>query len=191
MNKKRLVIIIITLALMGGLYYLITLRQSENNLPKDAENTTYEENEEEKKKPDIAVGEAAPNFTLKNLDEKEVSLKDYRGKIVLINFWATWCKYCDIEMPDLQKLDKENEDLVVLAVDVQESKETVKNYIEKGGYDFEVVLDEEGEVAKMYLASAFPTSYFVDKDGTLLGGIPGMMEYAQMKKILESIRANE
>ncbi|KNF07605.1 thiol-disulfide oxidoreductase ResA [Gottschalkia purinilytica] len=196
MNKKGLIIIILTVVLIGGLYYFTMGRKTEESLPKD--NITKEKNEEdreekkEKKKiTEATVGEEAPDFTLRNLDGKEVSLKDYRGKIVLINFWATWCEYCDKEMPDLQKLDKENDDLVVLAVDVMEDEEKVKNYIKKGAYDFEVVLDEEGDVAKNYLISAFPTSYFVDKDGTLIGSVPGMMEYPQMNQILKSIRENK
>nr|WP_272876634.1 TlpA disulfide reductase family protein [Clostridium sp. Cult1] len=164
--------------------------EPENNVSQETNNETGEENIVEDSVLDIAIGEEAPNFTLRNLEGEEVSLTDYRGKVVLINFWATWCKYCDIEMPDLQKLDKENEDLVVLAVDVMEEKSLVEGYIEKGGYDFQVVLDEDGDIAKLYLVSAFPTSYFVDKDGILLGGVPGMMTYAQMNQIVEGIRGN-
>jgi thiol-disulfide isomerase/thioredoxin len=132
----------------------------------------------------------APDFTLVDLDGKEVSLSDFRGKYVLINFWATWCQYCDLEMPDLDRLYKENEDLVVLAVNVQEEKGVVEDYIKKGGYTFPVVLDEEGYVSLTYLVSGYPTSYFVDKEGILLGGVPGMMTYEQMVQILENIRNN-
>lgn len=139
---------------------------------------------------DIAIGKKAPNFTLMNLEGEEVSLEDYEGKIVLLNFWATWCTFCRQEMPDMQKLSDENDDLVVLAVDVMEEKKLVEDYIEEGGYDFEVVLDAKGEVARTYLVSAFPTSYFIDKDGTLIGGVPGMMTGPQMNEILENIRAN-
>lgn len=137
---------------------------------------------------ELAKDKPAPDFTLMNLSGEEVSLSDYRGKIVLINFWATWCGFCDMEMPDLQRLDEENDDLVVLAVDVMEDKETVQQYIDEGGYSFEVVLDEKGDISKTYLVSGFPTSYFVDPDGILLGGVPGMMTYDQMNEILDSIR---
>ncbi|WP_236910659.1 TlpA family protein disulfide reductase [Clostridium sp. Cult1] len=198
MNKKILSIIILAIVLIGGLYYFAMVKggetteelEPENNVSQETNNETGEENIVEDSVLDIAIGEEAPNFTLRNLEGEEVSLTDYRGKVVLINFWATWCKYCDIEMPDLQKLDKENEDLVVLAVDVMEEKSLVEGYIEKGGYDFQVVLDEDGDIAKLYLVSAFPTSYFVDKDGILLGGVPGMMTYAQMNQIVEGIRGN-
>ncbi len=141
--------------------------------------------------PEVASGKMAPNFTLKNLKGEEVSLEDYRGKIVLLNFWATWCKYCDMEMPDLQKLDDENDDLVVLAVNVQEDKEVVEEYIEKGKYEFEVLLDEGGEIATMYLVNGFPNSYFIDEEGILLGRVPGAMTYDQMVQVLEGIREDK
>ena len=140
---------------------------------------------------DIEFGKLAPDFTLKNLEGEEVSLSDYRGKIVFLNFWATWCGWCDKEMPDLQKLYEENDDLVVLAVDVMEDKKIVDKYIEEGGYDFEVVLDEEGKVTMTYLAGNLPTTYFIDKEGILLGGKPGMMTGPEMNGFLETIRKGE
>lgn len=158
----------------------------EDNVVNPPEETSVEDSV-----PEIASGKLAPNFTLKNLKGEEVSLEDYRGKLVLVNFWATWCKYCDMEMPDLQRLDEENEDLVVLAVNVQEDKETVEAYIEKGGYEFEVVLDEEGEIATMYLVYGLPNSYFIDEEGILLGRVPGAMTYDQMVQVLDSIREGE
>ncbi len=147
-----------------------------------------EEVAEETSTTEIAKNKPAPDFTLKNLAGEDVSLSDYRGKFVLINFWATWCGFCDMEMPDLQMLDDENDDLVVLAVDVMEDKATVEKYINEGGYTFEVLLDEEGDIAKTYLVSGFPTSYFIDPDGILLGGVPGMMTYDQMNQIMDRIR---
>ena len=213
MNKKILGIIILAVVLVVGLYYGTSLKDSnednadianvgsvsdndnpdENDIDIDEDNRGGDNTDSDKDsiEPEIAVGELAPDFTLVNLGGEEVSLSDYRGQYVLINFWATWCKYCDIEMPDLNKLNEENEDLVVLAVNVMEDKNTVDEYIEEGGYSFPVVLDEKGEVAITYLISAFPTSYFVDKEGILLGGVPGMMTYAQMNQILDSIREDE
>ena len=163
----------------------------EENIVSPPEDETSENVNSEDSMPEIASGKLAPNFTLKNLKGEEVSLEDYRGKLVLVNFWATWCKYCDMEMPDLQRLDEENEDLVVLAVNVQEDKETVEAYIEKGGYEFEVVLDEEGEIATMYLVYGLPNSYFIDEEGILLGRVPGAMTYDQMVQVLDSIREGE
>ncbi|NLK44966.1 MAG: TlpA family protein disulfide reductase, partial [Tissierellia bacterium] len=87
--------------------------------------------------------------------------------------------------------DDENDDLVVLAVNVQEDKEVVEEYIEKGKYEFEVLLDEEGEIAKIYLVNGLPNSYFIDEDGILLGRVPGAMTYDQMVQVLEGIREDK
>lgn len=138
--------------------------------------------------PVIEIGEKLPNFTLKDLNGKEVSLRELEGKIVLINFWATWCPWCDKEMADLDKLDKENEDLIVLGVNVDESKSQVEKYVKEGGYDFKVVLDEGGVVAGNYLVTGLPASYFVNKDGIYVGRIPSYMTAEQMNEALDVTR---
>ncbi len=137
---------------------------------------------------DIALGLESPDFTLTNLDGEEVSLSDYRGKIVIVNFWATWCKWCDLEMPDLNKIYTENEDIVVLAVNVMEDEQTVKKYIEEGGYEFEVVLDTEGKIASDYLVNGLPNSYFVDKDGILQFIEMGMISNEKLVNVVDAIR---
>lgn len=188
--KKILLMILLLMVVVTGCSKPILEKNGKNteeNLPED----NMEVADEEEMEFDIAIGKESPDFTLKNLNGDEVSLSDYRGKIVLINFWSTECTWCEKEMPDLQKLDKENDDLVVLAVNVMEKKETVEKYIEKGKYEFEVLLDEDGEVARTYLISGFPTSYFVDEDGILLGGVPGYMTHEQMDSILKSIKEGE
>lgn len=205
--KNILIIILIIALLGGGLYYFNLERKNEsiveentpdNDIAEDtAKDPAVDENQEVEDESiegtadtavNIASGKEAPNFTLKNLKGEEISLSDYRGKIVLINFWTTWCKWCDVEMPDLDRFNKENDDLVVLAVNVEENKETVEEYINKGGYEFEVVLDEDGQIARTYLVNGFPNSYFIDKEGILIGRAPGMITYEQMNTILEEIR---
>ena len=131
------------------------------------------------------------NFKLENLKGEEVQVTDYEGKILLINFWQTSCKYCDMEMPDLVKLEEANEDVVVLAVNVMESKDKVQKYIDKGGYGFEVALDSDGLVSMDYLVSGFPATYFVNTDGIFMGRVPGMMTYEQMDEIVTNIREVE
>ncbi len=197
-NKNMVVILVLAIVLVGGMYYFATKDNGKLLVKEDP--PIVDQNPEEPARseepttpstssPTIAVaGELAPDFTLKNLAGEDVTLSDYRGKIVMINFWATWCTWCDIEMPDMQKFDAENDDLVVLAVDVQEDIKDVKAYIEKGGYDFEVVLDPDGEIYKTYLGNGFPNSYFIDKEGILLGKVPGAMNLAQMEEILGNIR---
>ncbi|MGO1819198.1 MAG: TlpA family protein disulfide reductase [Senegalia sp. (in: firmicutes)] len=209
MNKKSIIAIsILALMLIVGIYY--TVNDNDNN---DKEKTSKEEEalidenteksesvsededieEEDIEEVLLEKGKPAPDFTLKTLNGEDASLSDYKGKIVLINFWATWCKYCDEEMPDLEKLYNENkDDLVVLAVDVGEEEEKVRDYIEKGGYTFPVLLDKNSSIAqKNYYVSAYPTSYFIDEDGNLIGAVAGMMTYPQMTQILEQIKSGE
>lgn len=214
MKNKWLLIVFGIVVILGGIYFL-TKENLDSDLKDDTGDSEQEQskdlrdshNPDNTKVPDdsnfvigedIDIGKPGPNFKYKdkdgkeirltNLSGEEISLKNYEGKIVLLNFWGTWCKWCDVEMPDLDKLDKENDDLVVLAVNVNEDKDVVDKYIEEGGYDFEVVLDLDGEIAKKYLISSYPTTYFLDKEGVLLGGVPGMMEYEQMEEVLGAIR---
>ena len=119
--------------------------------------------------PAPVVGKPAPDFQLPALDGEAVSLGDFRGKPVLLNFWATWCGPCRMEMPFLQLTYEEWSDkgLVVLAVDVGESQPTVKEFIERFVFTFPVLLDPGQEVALMYNIRAFPTTFFIDADGKI------------------------
>lgn len=137
---------------------------------------------------DIGIGLESPDFTLTNLNGEEVALSDYRGKIVIVNFWATWCHWCDLEMPDLNKIHVENEDLVVLAVNVMENEDTVRQYIEDGSYEFEVVLDTDGKIASDYLVNGLPNSYFVDRDGILQYIKVGIISNDELLYVVDAIR---
>lgn len=209
MNKKSIIAIsILALMLIVGIYYTVndngnkdnekTSKEEEALIDENTEKSESVSEDEDIEEEDIEEvllekGKPAPDFTLKTLNGEDASLSDYKGKIVLINFWATWCKYCDEEMPDLEKLYNENkDDLVVLAVDVGEEEEKVRDYIEKGGYTFPVLLDKDSSIAqKNYYVSAYPTSYFIDEDGNLIGAVAGMMTYPQMTQILEQIKSGE
>lgn len=201
-NKKIFAAIILVLALIAALYNLLKIKaeytpkeeiikeqydESDEELV-ETEEEEFKQEASEEMEPKIAKGKEAPDFTLLNLDGEEVSLSDFRGKYVLINFWGTWCQWCEQEMPDLQKVYDENEDLVVLAVNVMEEKSDVEGYIKEHGYSFPVLLDADGNVALTYLVSGYPTSYFVDRDGILLGGVFSYMTYEQMNEILDGIR---
>lgn len=141
----------------------------------------------------LEVGLIAPKFSLENLDldGKNIKLEDYRGKYVLINFWATWCVYCRDEMPDLQAFGEENRDLAIIAVNVEESRELVEKYINEGGYTFDVALDSDGSLTKSYYISSFPTSIFIDRYGNLIGGVQGLMKKEDMTRVLEYVKEQE
>ena len=128
-------------------------------------------------------------FELPDLEGNMVSIADFDGKFVLINFWATWCTYCDQEMPDLQALqDKYGDDLVVLLVNVQEGEEEIRTYLEKNNLTMLTVLDKKGETAGMYNVTGMPSSYFVTPDQRVIGYVAGMMTYETMEQSLDYVR---
>ncbi len=119
----------------------------------------------------------APDFTLKNLEGQEVSLKDLRGKLVFLNFWATWCGPCRIEKPTLEKLYQEFKDkgLVILAVSIDQgdSIQLVRSYMEEHKLSYGSLLDPENAVGKMYAVRGIPVTYLIDGEGTIIGAAMG------------------
>lgn len=114
------------------------------------------------------VGQPAPHFELKNLAGESIRLRDFKGKVVILNFWATWCAPCRAEAPELQAAAIDNKDkLVIIGINltVNDTPAQVPNFIEEFGLTFPIVLDETGEVSKMYQVMGLPTSVFIDKDG--------------------------
>lgn len=121
----------------------------------------------------------APDFTLADLNGKRIRLKDLRGKVVFLNFWATWCPPCILEMPTMEKLHQEfgNKGLVILAVDFRESPEQVKAFFEKHKFTFTTLLDPEGKVFELYQAWSLPTTTIVNKRGEIVGKVMGYREW--------------
>jgi len=119
---------------------------------------------------------AAPDFTLLNADGQQVSLQQYRGKVVFLNFWATWCIPCREEMPALERLHQtyQAHDLVIISIDLKENADQVKAFFQKHGLSFPALLDQNGSVFRDYLVAGMPTTYLIDRDGTLLArGVGG------------------
>jgi len=96
------------------------------------------------------IGYPAPDFTLNDLDGNEVSLSDFRGKVVFLNFWAIGCPPCRFEMPEMEELYQEykNKDVVIIGVDLGEYRSSVKSFIEENGYSWTFVIDTYGQVAR-------------------------------------------
>ena len=117
---------------------------------------------------------------MKNLEGSEVSLKDFAGKVVFLNFWATWCGPCRVEMPSMEKLWQrfKEEAFVILAVDFREGKEEVSSFMKDYGLTFPVLLDSGGEAANNYRIRGFPTTYLVDSEEMIVGGALGAREWA-------------
>ncbi len=120
-------------------------------------------------KPEPRRGFLAPDFELETLDGAKLRLSDLRGKAVFINFWATWCGPCKVEMPDIEQVYQKyrERDLVVLGVDVQEPRDKVQEFVRAGGYSWTMLLDKSGEVQRTYRVTGIPSSFFVDRDGVI------------------------
>ncbi|MGG7619296.1 peroxiredoxin family protein [Bacillus coreaensis] len=117
--------------------------------------------------PGLRVGEKAPDFELMTLDGKTVKLSDYRGKKVILNFWATWCPPCKAEMPDIQKFYNEADDNVeILAINIDPQYD-VKKFVREANVTFPVLLDSKDEVNNLYRILTIPTTYFIDGDGII------------------------
>lgn len=112
----------------------------------------------------------APDFVLKDLNGKAIKLSDFRGKVVLLNFWATWCDVCVEEMDGLNKVyrDMKTKGFVVIAVSIDQSKKSVSDFVKFKGLEFPVLLDPEKEVYfDKYAVFGLPTSFLIDKKGNI------------------------
>ena len=114
---------------------------------------------------------SATDFTLEDLHGETVSLSDFHGKPVLLNFWASWCGPCQHEMPFLQEIyedqELQNKGLVILTVNIGESPATAETFMEAGGFSFPVLLDINKSVAGKYNIRGIPATFFIDKDGII------------------------
>jgi peroxiredoxin len=121
------------------------------------------------------VGTAAEDFALIGLDGKERRLSQYRGKIVLVNFWATWCKPCTTEMPAMQTTyDKlRDKEFVVLAINELEDEAKVREHIKQYGHTFPVLMDRDNKVANQFGVFGLPVSVFIDEKGVVQEYIKG------------------
>ena len=117
----------------------------------------------------LEIGKAAPSFQLTDIDGQSVSLSDFQGEPVLLNFWATWCGPCRMEMPFIQEVydERSQPGLVILAINIGESLTTVEEFIQDYNLTFPVLLDLEENVAEKYNIRAIPTTYFIDSDGII------------------------
>jgi Peroxiredoxin len=186
--KKHLFLIFSLVLLVIALYVNYSYKPSEAKAISDVNTSNSQSNSKDGEGSSSAVSKdvnfgKAPNFTLYDLQGNKVSLSDYKGKNVYLNFWATWCPPCKAEMPELEKVYQrtKNSDLVILAVEIGEPKDTVQSFINDKGYNFKVLLDSDQSTAAAYGISAIPTSFFIDKDGNIVAKQVGGMTQAEME----------
>lgn len=184
---KKYLFLIVGLGLL--LFAIVIVSTYNNSKEKETARSESTGNEETAATDNAKTYETAQDFTLKDLNGNEVSLSDFQGKKVFLNFWATWCPPCIAEMPEIEKLYQETKDsdLVILSVETGDSLDTVSAFIEEKGYTFEVLLDGEQSVAIDYGISAIPTSYFIDEEGTIVSKVVGGMDLDEMKNNIEKL----
>lgn len=131
-------------------------------------------------------------FELEDLNGETVHLTDLRGKVVVINFWATWCGPCRIEMPVLEEYHHRYEpEMTVLGINVQESREAVEAYVSELGLTFPILLDEEGKVSSLYRVRGYPSTYILDGEGIIRYQHIGQISEAQLQTYLENLGVSE
>ena len=187
---------------------IMTLSGFNLNIPasgQQIQNTDYAAKNEESAKPAQEEKLPAYDFQLKDQYGNLHKFSDYKGKVVFLNFWATWCPPCREEMPHIEEIYKEygynKNDVVILGAaspataenpsPQDESEEKIKAFLAKNNYTFPVVFDVKGEIFRNYYINAFPTTFMIDKDGNIMGYVAGGLSKENMKKIIEMTLDNE
>lgn len=137
-------------------------------------------------------GQMAIDFTLADLEGVKVKLSDYKGKVVFLNFWATWCPPCRREMPSMQELHEKlkKKDFIMLAVSIDRTGlSAVGPFVEKNGYTFKVLVDPSGKAASKYRVSSIPATFIIDKEGKIIDRVIGGRDWssASVVKMLKEI----
>jgi thiol-disulfide isomerase/thioredoxin len=129
----------------------------------------------------------APDFALADLSGNTVSLTDFRGQVVVLNFWATWCGPCVEEMPMFQKYQDQYPDMVMIGVDAEEKPQTVIDFLSDKGLSYLMLLDEKAIAGDLYQVLVLPTTYFIDEEGTIRFRHIGVISEAQLEAYLGSL----
>jgi peroxiredoxin len=127
----------------------------------------------------------ALDFTVKSLVGDSENLSDYRGKVIFLNFWATWCGPCRAEVGEIDVLHEtlKDEDFMIMALSIQEQKKKVSKFMNSNDIDFPVYLDSDGAVAAMYGVNGIPTTYIIAPDGTIVGKAVGPREWGGTESV--------
>ena len=180
MNTKMLsyrsfIIVVLALA-AGGIFFMLQQKRAHRG--------TFELNLPE-------VGKPAPDFTLPGLDGNMVQLSDFRGKVVLINVWATWCQPCVAEMPSLEKLYRQlkGENFEILAVSIDTpGAVAVAPFMKNNNLSFPALIDSQGLIKTTYKVTGVPESFIVNRQGILAKKIIGPLDWAA-PQVLEYLRS--
>lgn len=190
---KWLVIAVLLVGIIAGATALYNKYSSEfdnSNLIDD--DKTTESAESDVSETESMAYDDVLDFTVTDYDGNKVKLSDFKGKPIVLNFWATWCYYCKVEMPDFNEAYKKYPDVQFLMVNATgvngETVESAKAYVEQEKYEFDVFFDTEYEGLRQFGISSFPATIFIDKDGNVQTERIGMLTMDALEKEIEKIK---
>jgi len=136
-----------------------------------------------------SIGMQAPDFTLSTIQGQTVHLSEYRGQVVLLNFWATWCPPCRAEIPGLVKAYQQykGKGFTIVAVNLMEDKDTVTSFAAQQHMDFPVLLDPDGAAGSVFVGRGIPTSYLLDRNGVVRQVVVGSMPEDTISQLVQSL----
>lgn len=191
---KKTIFVALVMGMLGWTVYEFVFASKEKVTQEEDSVTAQQENDlveiEESNEVGVRKGELAPDFELTTIDGEPVKLSDYKGKRVMLNFWATWCPPCRAEMPDMQKF-QENKDVQVLAVNLFETEtnqDNVQKFIDELNLTLITPLDEISTVSNEYHIMAYPTTYMIDSNGRIQFITMGAMNYDYMVQQFEMMQ---
>ncbi|WP_426348794.1 TlpA family protein disulfide reductase [Alloiococcus sp. CFN-8] len=201
---KKLILPIVILLLIGAsIYAVYSYNNAANNDQQTKEEPSSNEtaNEEATGDEEAAQEDTSTNsdtnspqndkvlawdFTFENLKGEEVTLSDFRGKKVFLNFWASWCGPCRLEMPDIETLHKElnPEEAVIIAVNIGEDRSTVSKFLRDNSFTFPTALDPLSTAPSRYELQGIPTTFIIDEEGYIDSKYSGYMTLSQMREAM-------
>jgi len=136
------------------------------------------------------AGQQAPNFVLKDLTNTSVSLSEFRGKRVLLNFWYVACAPCQQEMPDLERFStqEQNQNVVILGLNIEDDPATASAFLQRLGITYPILLDTHQRAFDEYHLTSTPSSIFIDSEGIIRGSVSGPLNTGQIHAYFQSMR---
>jgi len=173
MKKK---IFIIALVILAGYILLMDSGIMETEIFNDGQGIENQKEETIKH---------ATEFKLEDLEGNEVSLSDFTGRKIFLNFWTTWCPPCDSEMPHINEVYKENHDIEIITINLKEDVSTIKKYMDNNKFEFPVLLDIDSKVSNHYKAYSIPKSVLIDEEGNIIDTHIGAMDKEKLIEFMQ------